>query len=175
VIGVSPVPGVDVPQDHIPANVQTARSADIERAQALDLTNFMNRRLGSVFINEMQNNPFQPDVNFRGFTASPLLGTQQGLSLYMDGVRLNVPACVLRGMYRRIPALKLRCVQLPWRGKSSLSSMWRAQWTTAPGSQEASPNGPLAIRSNTRFTSLALNRCRHRPVRCLRHPLKFRS
>jgi outer membrane receptor protein involved in Fe transport len=91
VIGVSPLPGADAPRDRIAANVQTARAADIERAQALDLTGFMNRRLGSVFINEMQNNPFQPDVNFRGFTASPLLGTQQGLSLYLDGVRLNQP------------------------------------------------------------------------------------
>ena len=39
----------------------------------------------------MQNNPFQPDVNYRGYTASPLLGTPQGLSVYMDGVRLNQP------------------------------------------------------------------------------------
>lgn len=38
-----------------------------------------------------QGNPFQPDLNFRGFTASPLLGTPQGLSVYMDGVRLNQP------------------------------------------------------------------------------------
>ncbi|CAD5367005.1 TonB-dependent receptor [Rubrivivax sp. A210] len=91
IFGVSPLSGVDVPRERIPANVQGARAADIERSQALDLTSFMNRRLGSVFINEVQNNPFQPDVNFRGFTASPLLGTQQGLSLYVDGVRMNQP------------------------------------------------------------------------------------
>jgi outer membrane receptor protein involved in Fe transport len=30
-------------------------------------------------------------VNFRGYTASPLLGTPQGLSVYMDGVRMNQP------------------------------------------------------------------------------------
>ncbi|MGC4080542.1 MAG: hypothetical protein QM736_00090 [Vicinamibacterales bacterium] len=42
-------------------------------------------------MNEVQNNPFQPDVNYRGYTASPLLGTPQGLSVYMDGVRLNQP------------------------------------------------------------------------------------
>jgi outer membrane receptor protein involved in Fe transport len=91
VIGVSPVPGLEVPRDQVPANVQTARSADLERAQAQDLSSFLNRRLGSVHINEVQNNPFQPDVNYRGFTASPLLGTQQGLSLYLDGVRMNQP------------------------------------------------------------------------------------
>jgi outer membrane receptor protein involved in Fe transport len=91
VVGLSPVAGADVPRDWIPAAVQTARAADIERSQALDLSGFMNRRLGSVHLNEMQGNPLQPDVNFRGYTASPLLGTQQGLSLYLDGVRLNQP------------------------------------------------------------------------------------
>lgn len=91
VVGVSPVPGVDVPREQIAAHLQTARAADLERSQAPDLGSFMNRRLGSVHLNEMQGNPFQPDVNFRGYTASPLLGTQQGLSLYMDGVRLNQP------------------------------------------------------------------------------------
>ena len=58
---------------------------------ATDLTDFLNREFGSVHVNEVQGNPFQPDVNFRGYTASPLLGTPQGLSLYMDGVRLNQP------------------------------------------------------------------------------------
>lgn len=91
VIGVTPIPGSDVPKDQIPSNVQTARAADIERTNAIDLTSFMNRRLGSVFVNEVQNNPFQPDVNYRGFTASPLLGTPQGLSVYVDGVRVNQP------------------------------------------------------------------------------------
>src|SRR5205085_6601082 len=42
-------------------------------------------------VNELQGNPFQADVNYRGYTASPLLGTPQGLSVYMDGVRLNQP------------------------------------------------------------------------------------
>ena len=91
VIGVTPIKGLGVPKDRIPSNVQTATDADIERSHAIDLTNLLNRKLGSVHINEIQNNPFQPDVNFRGFTASPLLGTPQGLSVYADGVRLNQP------------------------------------------------------------------------------------
>ena len=91
VVGLSPVPGLGVAKDQVPANVQTARGADIERSHAADLSSFLARRLGSVHVNEVQNNPFQPDVNFRGFTASPLLGTAQGLSVYVDGVRLNQP------------------------------------------------------------------------------------
>src|SRR5688572_31386198 len=31
------------------------------------------------------------DVSYRGFTASPLLGTPQGLSVFQDGVRVNEP------------------------------------------------------------------------------------
>lgn len=91
IVGASPLPGAGVPREHIAAPVQTARAADLERSQAPDLTTFMNRRLGSVHLNEVQGNPLQPDVNYRGYTASPLLGSQQGLSLYLDGVRMNQP------------------------------------------------------------------------------------
>ena len=91
VIETAPLPGVDLPLEKIPAPVQTATGADIERSGALDLSEFLNRRFNGVYVNEMQGNPFQPDVNYRGYTASPLLGTPQGLSVYMDGVRLNQP------------------------------------------------------------------------------------
>jgi outer membrane cobalamin receptor len=91
VIGNMPLPGMSQPRNEIAAPVQSASSRDIERTGALDLGDFMNRRLGSVHVNEMQGNPFQMDVNYRGYTASPLLGTPQGLSVYMDGVRMNQP------------------------------------------------------------------------------------
>src|SRR6202000_1283338 len=60
-------------------------------SDALCVTEALERRMGSVNVNGMQNNPFQPDISFRGFTASPLLGTPQGLSVYLDGVRMNQP------------------------------------------------------------------------------------
>jgi iron complex outermembrane recepter protein len=40
-------------------------------------------------IPESAGNPFQIDVYYRGFTASPLLGTPEGLSVYVDSVRVN--------------------------------------------------------------------------------------
>jgi outer membrane receptor protein involved in Fe transport len=91
VIETAPLPGVDLPIGKIPSPVQIATGGDIEQSGALDLADFLNRRLTGVYVNEMQNNPFQPDISYRGFTASPLLGTPQGLSIYMDGVRLNQP------------------------------------------------------------------------------------
>jgi outer membrane receptor protein involved in Fe transport len=91
VVESAPLPGVDLPIEKIPAPVQTATSDQIERTGAVDLSAFLVRRFNGVFTNEIQSNPFQPDINYRGYTASPLLGTPQGLSIYMDGVRLNQP------------------------------------------------------------------------------------
>jgi outer membrane receptor protein involved in Fe transport len=91
VIGTTPLPGVEMPLSEVPTPVQTATSRDIDGSGAVAISDFLNRRMTSVFVNEIQNNPFQPDVNYRGYTASPLLGTPQGLSVYMDGVRMNQP------------------------------------------------------------------------------------
>ncbi|MGE3513342.1 MAG: TonB-dependent receptor, partial [Vicinamibacterales bacterium] len=91
VIGILPLPGIDLPERQVPAPVQTATDRDITISGALDLSDFLNRQLNGVHVNEVQNNPFQPDVNFRGYTASPLLGTPQGVSVYLDGVRMNQP------------------------------------------------------------------------------------
>jgi outer membrane receptor protein involved in Fe transport len=91
VIANTPLPGLGQPLNEIAAPVQTANSREIDASGASDLADFMNRRLGSVHVNEMQGNAYQLDVNYRGYTASPLLGTPQGLSVYMDGVRMNQP------------------------------------------------------------------------------------
>ena len=91
VIGTTPIQGIGVPVSQVPANVQTTTGADIQKQKTLDLSEYLDNNLGSVTLNHGQNNPFQPDVNFRGLTASPLLGTPQGLSVFVDGVRVNEP------------------------------------------------------------------------------------
>ena len=91
VISETPLTGTDLQTNQIAAPVQTATAVDIENSGALDLADFMSRGLNGVHINEMQANPFQPDVNYRGYTASPLLGTPEGISVYVDGVRQNQP------------------------------------------------------------------------------------
>ena len=91
VVAPTPLPGTDIPIADIPAPVQTANAKDLSQTGSLDLSDLMNKRLSGVYINENQENPFQPDVNYRGYEASPLLGTPEGLSVYMDGVRQNQP------------------------------------------------------------------------------------
>jgi len=89
VIGITPTHGVGLPENRIPYNIQSVTSDDLEQSQSLDITDYMNRNLGSVSLNDAQNNPLQPDLQFRGFTASPLLGLPIGLTVYQNGVRVN--------------------------------------------------------------------------------------
>jgi outer membrane receptor protein involved in Fe transport len=91
VVAATPLAGGDLSLQEMPTPVQTATPQDLDNSGALDLSDFLNRRLSGVNINENQENPFQPDLNYRGYTASPLLGTPEGISVYMDGVRLNQP------------------------------------------------------------------------------------
>lgn len=90
-IEVTPLNGMGESRDRIAAPVQTASADALREDNALDLTQFLNRKFAGVSFNEVAGNPLQPDVSFRGYTASPLLGTPQGLSVYLDGVRLNQP------------------------------------------------------------------------------------
>jgi outer membrane receptor protein involved in Fe transport len=89
VIGTSPLSGLGLPLNYVPSNVQSFGSGDIKRQQSLDITDFLNNNFSGINISASQDNPFQPDVNYHGFTASPLLGTPEGLSIYVDGVRVN--------------------------------------------------------------------------------------
>ncbi len=91
IVGTSPVPGLDRPKDEIPSNVQSIRRDALRDTGAAGLPELLGSQLMSVNVNEIQGNPYQADVNYRGFTASPLLGTPQGLSVYQDGVRVNEP------------------------------------------------------------------------------------
>ena len=89
VVGVTPLQSDGVAASKIPANIQTVSSEQLEKAQSITLADYINRYLGRVHINEAQNNPLQPDISYRGFVASPLLGLPQGLSTYVNGVRFN--------------------------------------------------------------------------------------
>lgn len=78
-------------KNSLPFPIQTSTANDIKKSQSLDLSDYMAQNLASVQINQAQNNPLQPDLQYRGFTASPLLGNSQGLSVYSNGVRINEP------------------------------------------------------------------------------------
>jgi iron complex outermembrane receptor protein len=89
VIGTTPLPGTGIDIDKVPANVQTLTSSDLSREGSPSLVNTLNNQAGSVNANAVTDEPFQPDILFRGFEASPVVGTPQGLAVYQNGVRVN--------------------------------------------------------------------------------------
>ena len=89
VVGAAPVTGLSVPRDLLPYSVQSATGAAIRESQAGNLTDYLARFLTGVNTNDVQGSPFQADITFRGYRASSLPGTSQGLSVYLDGVRIN--------------------------------------------------------------------------------------
>jgi len=90
VIGTTPVAGTAIPIEKFAGNVQTLSHGALDTPTA-DLSQRLSQSLGSMNINDTQGNPFSVDLNYRGFTASPALGTPQGLSVFLDGMRINEP------------------------------------------------------------------------------------
>ena len=82
------VPGA-VDQDKIPSNVQTVGASAFDGTKAPDLLQSLVRALPGVSLSSQTGNDFQLDLNYRGFTASPVIGTPQGLAVYQNGVRIN--------------------------------------------------------------------------------------
>lgn len=91
VVGVSPLNGIGVPRRHLPSQVVSLDEKQLDESESLNVAEQLLRQAPGVSVNEIQGNPFQADINYRGFTASPLLGAAQGLSVYVDGVRVNSP------------------------------------------------------------------------------------
>jgi len=89
VFGTTPIPGTAMDVDKIPGNTQILTTTDIWREGTPSLTRALDSNLSSININDNLDDPFQPDILYRGFEASPVLGTPQGLAVYQSGVRIN--------------------------------------------------------------------------------------
>ena len=91
VINTSPLPGIGIEKYKLPYEVQSVDSQTIQKSGSRTLSEFMNENLTGVNVNDIQGSPYQSDVTYRGMRASSTLGASQGLSVYMDGVRMNQP------------------------------------------------------------------------------------
>jgi outer membrane receptor protein involved in Fe transport len=85
----SPLSSGDVEADKVPAAVSVVDDNQIKQTGSLNIADSLVKYVPGISINEVSGNPFQPDVQFRGFTASPVSGTPQGLAVYQNGVRIN--------------------------------------------------------------------------------------
>ena len=85
----TPLAGGDIDADKVPASINAIDAGQIKQTGSLNISDALVKYVPGITINEVAGNPFQPDVQFRGFTASPVSGTPQGLAVYQNGVRIN--------------------------------------------------------------------------------------
>jgi outer membrane receptor protein involved in Fe transport len=90
IIATTPMGSTGIPLERFAGNAQVITNKDIP-FESMSVTETLNDQGNSIFINDTQGNPFQVDLNYRGFTAAPTLGTPQGLSVFLDGIRMNEP------------------------------------------------------------------------------------
>jgi len=91
VVAPTPLPGLGVDRDQLPYSVQAISGDDLNGANAANLTDYLARNATGVNVNDIQGSPFQTDVTYRGFRASSIPGVPQGISVYLDGIRVNEP------------------------------------------------------------------------------------
>ena len=89
VVAVTPIHGLGVPKSKVAANVQVLAPPRLPALAPPDAAGLLTERAAGVHITDSQAGTFQPDVLFRGFSGSPLLGSSEGLAVYQNGVRMN--------------------------------------------------------------------------------------
>ncbi len=78
-----------IDRDKVPSNTEVLTSTDFSREVAPTFLDAVNRSLPGVSLGDQTGNTFQRDLDYRGFTASPVQGTPQGLAVSQNGVRIN--------------------------------------------------------------------------------------
>jgi outer membrane receptor protein involved in Fe transport len=89
VVAPSPLLGSGLDRDKVPAATTVLNAGDLRRDGPPDLLRALDDAAGAVALDDAQGNAYQPNLMYRGFTASPLDGTPQGLAVYVNGVRFN--------------------------------------------------------------------------------------
>jgi len=89
VTAVSPVVGTAIDASDVPAALNGIGANDIARENSQNITDVLQKRIPGVTISSETGNDYEPDVQFRGYTATPLSGVPEGLAVYQNGVRIN--------------------------------------------------------------------------------------
>lgn len=89
IIGISPLPGIEIDRNRIPNSSQRVGEIEINNSTSPTFADLLGQKLSGVTVKDVQNSPFQKNLDYRGFTAAPLLGESQGIAVYLNGTRIN--------------------------------------------------------------------------------------
>jgi len=91
IVVTAPIASDSVDLRNTPVNMQVLFGDALDRQHPANLADLLNANLGSVTLSNGTGSPYQSDVSYRGFSATSLLGSPTGLSVWIDGVRMNEP------------------------------------------------------------------------------------
>jgi len=91
VVGATPLLGSGVDRDKVPAETNVLTDQDISRNGYPQALRALNEDVPGVTLDAAAGNPFQPNLIYHGYLASPLQGNPQGLAVYLNGARFNQP------------------------------------------------------------------------------------
>lgn len=88
-VKMSPVAGSEIPLDKVPSAVSTVSQADIQRAGTRQLPTVLAQKVPGIILTDTTGGGLRPDVQYRGFDASPVGGRSQAIAVYLNGIRIN--------------------------------------------------------------------------------------
>jgi len=91
VVVTAPLAGSEVERGKVPVRTNILRREDLQRTGPASTLRALDEQVGAVTLNQAQGNEFAPNLLYRGFEASPLVGNAQGLAVYLNGTRFNQP------------------------------------------------------------------------------------
>ena len=90
VIAPARLPGDPLPASSIPATIDVVPGDTLRGTGATTLQRALERLPGVTLVDQL-GNTHQFDVGLRGFQTTPVTGILQGVSVFVDGVRVNEP------------------------------------------------------------------------------------
>jgi len=89
ITGTAPLLGSGGDANKVPAASTAVTRQDVVRTGIPTALGALDEKVGGVALDAASGNPFQPNLLYRGFTASPLPGSAQGIAVYLNGTRFN--------------------------------------------------------------------------------------
>jgi len=91
IVVIGRLPQLPLPPSSVPAGVQVIEGADLQRSGRPSLPDALAGQVPGLSLSDEQGNSYQPDLSLRGFQATSVAGVPQGVSVFLDGVRVNEP------------------------------------------------------------------------------------
>ena len=91
IVVVGRLPRLPLPPSSVPASVHVIEEEEPQQSGHPNLPDSLAGRVPGMTLSDEQGNSYQPDLSLRGFQATSVTGVPQGVSVFLDGVRVNEP------------------------------------------------------------------------------------